>query len=468
MTHSAPEPVQTDVQEDDESAALRLAVAEQQPASPPPLMPEAEPIEAGPRRRLLVAIAAAVVAVLLWMLFRSGPGEPAENHADVGEPERAAVESMANEGDPSWMKAVDTTARPPAADAVVPPVYAPVGPGASAFQQTGAPTDSVAAPGALTPPTAMDASAATQAEDPRRQSFLAALRSKPLQGDASFSADVNPVQPVDEIPPPPSLAEMEAAAYAEAERRSVPPAGFAAAGLPAATAFQAESGEPGAGASSRSGYVTGAAGPAPQQASPQVIAPQVSPAPAGSVVVPIGTVIEGQLHTAINSDVPGSVMGMVTRNVYDAAQRVVVIPRYSWLFGTYESDVAAGQARLVVQWTAVRFPTGETYALPALRAGEVTGASGLPARVNNHYGRVFGHAILSSIIAAGFHSGGGDDEPRSRRDALAEATAQHLGQTAAEVTRRNLSIKPTLRGLHMTRFLIIVDRDLVFTPPARR
>jgi type IV secretion system protein VirB10 len=198
------------------------------------------------------------------------------------------------------------------------------------------------------------------------------------------------------------------------------------------------------------------------------MAPQGAAGPAGSVVVPIGTVIEGQLHTAINSDVPGSVMGMVTRNVYDAAQRVVVIPRYSWLFGTYESDVAAGQSRLVVQWTAVRFPTGETYALPALRAGDLTGASGLPARVDNHYGRVFGQAILSSIIAAGFQSSGGGGEPRSRRDALAEATAQHLGETAAEVTRRNLDIKPTLRRLHMTRFLIIVDRDLVFTPPARR
>lgn len=468
MTHSVPDPVQTDIPEDDEHAALRVAVSEQEPVSPPPLMAEAEPIEAGPRRRLLVSIAAAVVVILLWMLFRTGPRQGAGSPGEGGENDAAVVESMANEGDPSWMRAVDTTARASAsAGAVVPPVYAPAGAAGPAPQQAGSAPDSAAGPGAPTPPAAAASSAAAPTEDPRRQSFLAALRSKPLQSAASFPADPNPAQTADEIPLPPSLEEMEAAAQAEAARRSVPPAGFAVAGMPAVTPAQAELGGVVAGASSRSSYVTGGAGPAPQQA-PYVMTPQGAAGPAGSVVVPVGTVIEGQLHTAINSEVPGSVMGMVTRNVYDAAQRVVVIPRYSWLFGTYESDVAAGQARLVVQWTAVRFPAGETYALPALRAGDLTGASGLPARVDNHYGRVFGQAILSSIIAAGFQSSGGGGEPRSRRDALAEATAQHLGQTAAEVTRRNLDIKPTLRRLHMTRFLIIVDRDLVFTPPARR
>ena len=181
--------------------------------------------------------------------------------------------------------------------------------------------------------------------------------------------------------------------------------------------------------------------------------------------------IEGHLHTAVSSDLPGGVVGMVTRNVYDVTQRIVVIPRYSWLYGTYESDVAAGQTRLVVQWTAIRFPNGETYSLPALRAGDLTGASGLQGRVDNHYGRIFGHALLSSIVAAGFESGSGSDgdtSGRSHRDAFTDAAAQQLGQTASEVTRRNLDIKPTITVPRLTRFSILLERDLLFPLPAAR
>jgi type IV secretion system protein TrbI len=180
-------------------------------------------------------------------------------------------------------------------------------------------------------------------------------------------------------------------------------------------------------------------------------------------------VIEGQLHTAVVSDRRGVVVGMVTRNVYDGAQRYVVIPQYSWLTGTYDSDVAAGDARLVVQWTSVRFPTGESYALPELRAGDRSGASGLRAAVNNHYGTVFGQAVLSSVIAAAF-TGAADDGSavtRARGEVIAGSAAEQIGRTAAEVTRRNLSIKPTLRVPRLTRFSIILDRDLTFTRPAR-
>lgn len=465
MTEHATESNTPGLVDDDPNAGLKRAVGSPE-AGPPPLPPDAEPVEAGPRRRLLVMLAAGAGVLLLWMLFRSAGKGTAGTSVEGGNADPSSVEAMANEGDPSWMKAVDTTMQvADSGGSMVPPVFGP--PGAAPYPQPGAVADSGAGGVAATQAPAGTTVAPT--EDPRRQSFLAALRSKPLQAGAAFAPAPDATGGNDEIAYPPSLAEMEAAAHAEAERRSVSPqAGFAAAGTP----VDGVPPTPGTynsvpAASSRSSYVTGGAGPAPQQAAPSVLSARSSATTLGGLVVPMGTVIEGQLHTAVTSDLPGSVVGMVTRNVYDAAQRVVVIPRYSWLFGTYESDVAAGQVRLVVQWTAVRFPSGETYELPALRAGDLTGASGLPARVDNHYGRVFGHAILSSIIAAGFQSGGAAGEPASRRDAMADAAAQQLGQTASEVTRRNLSIKPTLRRLHMTRFLIIVDRDLVFTPPSR-
>jgi type IV secretion system protein TrbI len=305
---------------------------------------------------------------------------------------------------------------------------------------------------------------------------MAALRSKPLQGGGSGtngSATGNTAGSETELPSPPSLAEMDAAAQAEADHRSIPtsPAGSSAGpGAPAATpsADYPTATPP---RTSGSSYLTAGTGSGPQQSPAEDMSQRRSGRPAGRIVVPVGTVIEGQLHTAVSSELPGGVIGMVTRNVYDASQRVVVIPRFSWLYGTYESDVAAGQTRLVVQWTAIRFPNGDAYSLPALRAGDRTGASGLKGRVDNHDGRIFGHALLSSIVAAGFESsgsGGSTTAARSRREALADATAQELGQTASEVTRRNLNIKPTITVPRLTRFSILLDRDLVFPLPAGR
>lgn len=432
-----------------------------------PVGVDESPVEEGPRRTLLLVLAAVVGVLLLWLLFRSVPDQAAPGAAQ-SDAKSEAVEDIANASDPSWMNA-DTSRRVvPAPGQVVPPVYGPAGGGPASGQVPG---DSAAAgPGAQGPAPA-GAPVQAAAPDPRREAFLAALRSKPLQSNATFGSSAAGQAggaATGDIPPPPSLEEMQAAAEAEAVRRSSPQAatdGFSAAGA-ATPAFVDAPAQ--ARTASRSSYVNGGLGPAPQAAAEYQMTPRASRDQ--GVVIPVGTIIEGQLHTAVNSDLPGHVVGMVTRNVYDATQRVVVVPMYSWLFGTYESDVAAGQGRLVVQWTAIRFPGGQTYELPALRAGDPSGASGLRGRVNNHYGTIFGQALLSSVVAAAFvgRSDNGDGATRSSREAIADATAQQLGQTATEVTRRNLSIKPTITVPRLTRFSIILDRDLVFTPPSGR
>lgn len=428
-----------------------------------------EPVEEGPRRRLLMVVAAIAGAVLLWLLFRSIPAEPAPGGGGEQPTKAAAVEDLANSSDPSWMNADTLRSVPQAPGTLVPPVYGPAGPGAV----PGGSDSAAAAQGAGAAPGTGEAPPQAEAQaDPRREAFLSALRSKPLQSGATFAPEQSPEgEPATEIAPPPSLEEMQAAAEAEAFRRSNTPGsseGFSAPGA-ATPPFVGYGVEASAGSGSRSSYVNGGSGPAPQVAAAQQMSPRSAGQRGDQLVVPVGTIIEGQLHTAVNSDLPGHVVGMVTRNVYDATQRVVVIPMYSWLFGTYESDVATGQARLVVQWTAIRFPSGDTYELPALRAGDRTGASGLRGRVNNHYGRIFGQALLSSVVAAAFVGGSSDTNAGTRtgREAIADATAQQLGQTASEVTRRNLNIKPTITVPRLTRFSVILDRELVFTPPRR-
>lgn len=427
-----------------------------------------QPAEEGPRRRVLAVLAAVVGAVLLWMLFRSVPetSEPAEAGSQESGSRAGTVESMANASDPSWMQNPDPPGTPRReAGGVVPPVFGPGGAGARGYEES-----SVAGGAPPVPPDSGNVAPAAAA-DPRREAFLAALRSRPVQSGGVGTGVGRPEESAEAaIAEPPSLAEMDAAAQAEAARRSasIGGAGFTVDASTPGSTFGLGADARAVTSSQRSSYVTGGVGQQPQAAEPQRLTPLSAAASRESLSVPIGTVIEGQLHTALSSDLPGNVLGMVTRPVYDASQRVVVIPRFSWLFGTYESDVAAGQARLVVQWTAIRFPNGETYALPALRAGDRMGASGLQGNVNNHYGRLFGQALLSSVVAAGFSGGSATStEGQSSRDAMAQGVSQRLGETAAEVTRRNLNIKPTITVPRLTRFAIILDRELTFTSPPR-
>jgi type IV secretory pathway VirB10-like protein len=440
----------------DLTSGARLAGAVSARAVPAPSSDEPGPVEAGPRRRLLVVLASVAGVVLLWMLFRSVPAEgPADPQKQPGA-RAEAVDGMANQADPSWMQTGDTVQHPgESSGSVVPPVFGAPGNGSPAVS----PTDSAGNPSATAPGADSPAASAQAPENPRREAFLTALRSKPLQGSAS-SPSVSSGSAADTLQSAPSYAQMEAAAEEEAGRRS------AVAG-PASSSGAAGT-EESAGSGSRSSYSNGGSLPAPNVAGAYRMVPRSVAGDPANAVVPVGTVIEGQLHTAVNSDLPGSVIGIITQNVYDAGQRVVVIPRSSWLFGTYESDVATGQARLVVQWTSLRLPDGTTFDMPALRAADRTGASGLAGRVNNHYGRVFGQAVLSSVFAAAFQSGTSASASPSRREALADATAQQLGQATSEVTRRNLAIKPTITVPRMTRFSILLDRDLVFPRAAAR
>jgi type IV secretory pathway VirB10-like protein len=361
---------------------------------------------------------------------------------------------MASDADPGWMRNADTARMLPGGVPPVPPVYGEgsAAEGAAAAGDTSAPAARDSAAGSSA---AVSGAPAAESADPRREAYQAALKSKPLGSSLGLTLDGGgDAEP--SVVAAPSYAEMAAAAEREAATRA-----------PGAVQTDVGGGLQGE-VATPSSYAIGASGEPPRVAAPARLPPRTSSGSAqSSATLAIGTVIDGQLAVPINSDLPGGAIGVVTRPVYDASLRHQVVPAGSWLYGSYESTIAAGQGRLVLQWTAIRFPDGRTYELPALRAGDGTGASGIPGRVNNHYGRVFGQALLTSVIAAGFTSRSGPaDAEASRRDALAQAAASQLGETAAQVTRRTLSIKPTITVPRLTPFTIILDRELTFLRPS--
>ena len=184
-----------------------------------------------------------------------------------------------------------------------------------------------------------------------------------------------------------------------------------------------------------------------------------------------GTVIPGIMITGINSDLPGNMIAQVSQNVYDTATGYqLLIPQGSKLYGVYDSRVIYGQSRVLIAWNRVIFPDGSAVTLGAMPGADMSGSAGFTDQVNNHYLRIFGSAMLMSLITGGTsyavdsasNSNNSTAQTTTVQDSMASALATQLGQTTQMLLQRNLNIKPTLEIRSGYQFNVIVTKDVVF------
>ena len=183
-----------------------------------------------------------------------------------------------------------------------------------------------------------------------------------------------------------------------------------------------------------------------------------------------GSVIPGNLITGINSDLPGEIVAQVGRDVYDSrTQRIVLVPRGSRLIGTYDNQVAAGQGRLLVAWTRLILPDGRSMRLPGLALKDPQGQTGAKDKVDNHWRRVFGNALLLSAISAGVQLSQPQQTtflaPPSSGQVAAGALGQELSNVALEILRRGMDVAPTITIRPGQPFNVFLNGDLVFGGP---
>ena len=188
-----------------------------------------------------------------------------------------------------------------------------------------------------------------------------------------------------------------------------------------------------------------------------------------------GAVIPAVMVTGVNSDLPGNIIAQVSQNVWDTANgRQLLIPQGAKLFGVYDSRVVYGQERVLVAWNRLIFPDGSAFTLGAMPGSDMAGYAGYTDEVNNHYLRIFGSAVLMSLISGGMAytmdtmSGNSTNSLNSTptmQQEMAAALAAQLGQTTMQLLQKNLNIKPTLEIRPGYQFNVIVTKDLVFQKP---
>ena len=182
-----------------------------------------------------------------------------------------------------------------------------------------------------------------------------------------------------------------------------------------------------------------------------------------------GSVIPAVMLTGIDSDLPGSITAQVRQTVYDSLDPgVVLIPQGTRLIGEYSSQVAYGQSRVLVAWNRLIFPNGAMIDLKGMAGTDGEGQAGFHDQVDNHHMRVFGSAILMSLLGVGAQlsqpqNANALTTPSASQQAAA-AMAEGLNNVGTNVLNRNLDIQPTLSIRPGYMFNVLVNRTMILPP----
>jgi type IV secretion system protein VirB10 len=183
-------------------------------------------------------------------------------------------------------------------------------------------------------------------------------------------------------------------------------------------------------------------------------------APASPNIVQAGSIIPAALITGIRSDLPGQITAQVTANVYDSPTgRILLIPQGARLIGEYDSEIAAGQTRVLLAWDRLIMPDGRSIVLERQPGADAAGYAGLQDRMNQHWGNLLKAAAVSTLLGVGTELGADSEDDLTR--ALRRGSQDTINQTGQQIVRRQLNVQPTLtiRPGHPLR--VVITRDLV-------
>ncbi len=209
-------------------------------------------------------------------------------------------------------------------------------------------------------------------------------------------------------------------------------------------------------------------------------AEKVSAASIGDINVMIaqGKLIHGVLETAINTQLPGVIRAITSRDIYAEAGRARLVPKGSRLIGVYNTDLFRGQSRVFIVWTRIIRPDG-TDIMVGSPGTDALGRAGLEGAVDSKFRELFSTAILTSFITVGVAAGAEavlDDDGSTTSTATdgttttsgsstSQAAAQsiaNIGGVGKRVIDNVIDTRPTISIDQGTKINIMVNRDLIF------
>jgi type IV secretion system protein VirB10 len=129
---------------------------------------------------------------------------------------------------------------------------------------------------------------------------------------------------------------------------------------------------------------------------------------------------------------------------------------------------------VLVAWNRLMFPDGSAISLGAMPGNDMGGYAGFTDEVDNHYLRIFGSAMLMSLVSGGMaytmdsldaSGNSGTDTTPSMQQEMGSALDAQLGQASLQLLQKNINIAPTLEVRPGYQFNIVVTKDVIFEKP---
>ncbi len=185
--------------------------------------------------------------------------------------------------------------------------------------------------------------------------------------------------------------------------------------------------------------------------------------PHPALTIPAGEIIPATLETSINSDLPGIVRAITTRDIYSLLDGNLLLPKGSSIVGQFNSAVVEGQNRILVVWNRVQMSDGVIVTLNS-PGTDTLGRSGLEADgIDRHFFERFGSSALLSVLGAYTATAGVSSQDQYNSAAQYRmALANSFQQTSGQTLEKSINIAPTLQINQGTRINIFVAHDLDF------
>lgn len=177
-----------------------------------------------------------------------------------------------------------------------------------------------------------------------------------------------------------------------------------------------------------------------------------------------GTTIPCVLRTKIDSTYQGFTTCQISKDVYSANGKVLLLERGSTVFGEQNVQLNQGQARVAVLWSRIETPKGVAVDIDSPAAGQL-GEMGIDASVNNHFWKRFGGAILLSVIkdaSANLSTRLSKDGQDGNNNTSISNTTSTTDEMAAKILDNTINIPPTATVNQGSLIQILVARDVDF------
>ena len=203
-----------------------------------------------------------------------------------------------------------------------------------------------------------------------------------------------------------------------------------------------------------------------------------------STTIAQGKMLTAILETAINTELPGVVRAIVSRDIYGESGNKVLIPRGSRLYGSYSSSIQRGQGRVEVNWTRLIRPDGVSLNI-SFSASDQFGRSGIPGDVDNRYSSVIFNSLLSSVLTVGTaaaaqkllnnNNNNNTTTTVNQNQGITTTTSNATNQAIYDVTKtiidtfgqiitNTIDLNPVIRIPQGTRVTVIVNSDIKIPP----